>query len=168
MPGAASLSRWEQILVEAGIAEVMLPVSLLARHLALEGSKLIHMMQTSRMKELLYWFSTEKQEADMVMFRGSYLAKKIAPAIVAGEYHALFALLSDADPHLPQERAFSLGLLAALRAQGCDTMGEGLQHQHASLFTQIRRLVVNCPERQAWASFERRGCCSNYTTPAKV
>lgn len=168
LPGAASLSRWEQILVEAGIAEVALPVSLLARHLALDGLELIHMMRTSRMKELLYWSAPQKQQAGMVMFKGSYLAKKIAPAIVTGEYHALFALLIDVDPHLPHERAFSLGLLAALRAQGCDTMGERLQHQFAPLFAQIRRLVVNCPERQAWASFDRRGCCTNYTTPAKV
>lgn len=168
LPGAASLSRWEQILVEAGMAGVLLPVSLLARHLALDSFALIHMMQTSRLKELLYWPAPRKQQADMVMFKGSYLAKKIAPAIVAGEYHALFALLIDVDPQSSQERAFSLGLLAALRAQGCDTMGERLQHQHASLFTQIRRLVVNCPERQAWASFDRRVCCTNYTTPVKV
>lgn len=168
LPGAASLARWEQILVEAGSAEVMLPVSLLARHLALDGHELIHMLQTSRMQELLYWSAPQKQQAGMVMFKGSYLAKKIAPAIVAGEYHTLFALLSEVDPQSPQERAFALGLLTALRAQGCDTMAERLQHQYTSRFTQIRRRVVNCPERQAWASFDRRGGCTNYTTPAKV
>lgn len=168
LPAVSSLSRWEQILVEAGIAEVMLPVSLLARHLALARFELIEMIRTSRMKELLYWSALQKQQAGMIMFRGSYLAKKIAPAIINGEYHALSALLIDVDPHSPQERAFSLGLLAALRAQGCDTMGERLQHQYAALFTQIRRLVVNCPERQAWTYFDRRFCCATPTTPAKV
>lgn len=168
LPGAASLSRWEQILVEAGIAEVALPLSLLARHLALDSSELIDTMQTTRLRSFLYWLASEAKKPSLVAFKGSYLAKKIAPAIVSGEYHALFALLMDVDPQSPQERAFSLGLLTALHAQGCDTMGERLQHQYTALFTQIRRLVDNCPERQAWASFERRGCCSNYTTPAKV
>lgn len=168
LPGAASLSRWEQILVEAGMAGVMLPVGLLARHLALDNSELIGTMQTSRLRSFLYWFAPEAKTPSLVAFKGSYLAKKIAPAIVTGEYHALFALLIDVDPQSPQECAFSLGLLAALRAQGCDTMGERLQHQYAALFAQIPRLVVNCPERQAWAGFDRRGCCTNDTTPAKV
>ncbi len=168
LPGATSLSRWEKILVESGIAEVALPVSLLARHLALDAEKLSDMMQASRLKDFLYWSGYEAKSPAQVAFRGAWPARKIAPAIVAGEYPALFALLADANPHLQEERTFILALLMALRAQGCAASAIFLQKRYAGLFAQARRFGRDCPERQAWACFDHRACCADPTTPAKV
>lgn len=168
LPAAVSLSPWEQILVEAGIAEVALPVRLLARHLALEEVKLIQMMQASRLRDFFYWSGRTTRLPGLVAFRGAWPAQKIAPAIAAGEYPALFALLADIDPHQPQERSFLLALLVAFRAQGCAAGEILLQKRYPGLFAQIRRLGHDCPERQAWACFDRRACCANPTTPAKV
>ncbi|NUM77841.1 hypothetical protein HUU40_26055, partial [candidate division KSB1 bacterium] len=168
LPTATILSRWEQILVQAGIAEVALPVSLLARHLAQDAVKLIEMMQTSRLKDFLYWSAEEAKQPRQVAFRGAWLARKIAPAVVTGEYHALFALLADLDPHLPQERDFLLTLLMALRAQDSAASENFYRERYADLFAKARQLGYDCPERQAWACLDHRACCANPTPPAKA
>jgi hypothetical protein len=152
----------EQILVEAGMADVAVPLTLLARHLRRDRAALIEQLHSQRLCEFLWWPKARTAANRVVAFRGRWLAEKIASNAKAGEYPQLEALVADADPTVPVERYFLLNFLVALRAQGFPQNAARLQELYSHLFQQTRQLAAACPERRAWAFFDQEACCQRY------
>jgi len=152
-PASVELTRLEQILIEAGRAQIAAPVSLLARHLQCEQQSLCAALQHSRLRAFVFWFD-EKSER-MLAFRGAWLARMLRPQQVNGEYDPLFAMMSALKPAVQAERNFLLHLLMALQAQGHRELAAQLQQEHARLFEQVREQLEACDEREAWANWGR-------------
>jgi hypothetical protein len=144
-PSSTQLDRIEQIVVEAGMAGVAMPLSLLARHLHCDCAIVMETLQSPRLRAFI-WFS---DDGGVVAFRGRWLAEKLASEVRRGHYPHLAALLDDCDPAVPAERNFFLHLLVALRAQGFPHQAGHLQEFYHHRFHHARQLADSA-ERPAW------------------
>ncbi len=149
VPADSALKSLEPILIEAGIAEINLPLALLARYVRLHGEVLMEKLRASRLREFIWW-PEASTDAMTVAFRGRWLAEKMAPEEVR-HYPHLVALLKKTDPNLPRERYFFLNLLMALRCRGEVTTVEQLLQDYY-VFHQAASLSGS-QERQAWGFF---------------
>jgi hypothetical protein len=147
----------EPILIEAGVAEVPVPLTLLARHVRLEGAALCEMLHASRLNEFIWWPEASAEMFRTVAFRGRWLAErlwqaeKITPAGTS-HYPHLIALLDEANPTLLLERYFFLNLLMALHNQAKLTQVERLLRDYYERFHGAESLA-GPQERQAWGFF---------------
>lgn len=166
-PRGEPLKEYERLLIEAGVAEVAVPVGLLARHLGTDGRALSEAIRASRLKEFVSWSEFGPEAVPLVSFRGAWLARKIAPEARLEERTGLFELAASVNLTARAERVFLLSLLMALRAQGHEHQVEIVQQRYPTIFAQARQLAASCPERQAWACFDSQACCG-HTNLAKV
>ncbi len=145
LPSPAQPDRVEQILVEAGMAGVAVPLSLLTRHLHHDRTTVMEALQSQRLQAFI-WYSVD---GGMVAFRGRWLAEKLAPEVKRGHYPHLAALLDCCDPAVPAERIFFLNLLVALRAQGFSHQAGHLQEFYHHHFYYARQRA-DSSEGPAW------------------
>jgi hypothetical protein len=145
------LERIEPILIEAGMAEVRLPLTLLARHVRSQNGALIEKLQGSRLRKFIWWPEASAETSRTVAFRGRWLAERMA-ATPARPFPRLIALLQEANSALPGERYFFLNLLMALRSRGDLTTVEQLLRDYYDLFHKAA-LLSGPQERQAWGRF---------------
>lgn len=146
---APELEPLEEILVEAGVAGVAVPLNLLARYLRRDRLAIFESLQSHRLRVFISWPEDPAADNSAVAFRGRWLAEKLAPKIKPGSYSLLAALLAGVDSNIAEERYFFLRLLAALRAQGFSHHAVRLQefyHQHFY----FSREAAPKPERHAW------------------
>ncbi len=145
----APLSALERFVIAAGVAEIALPLGLLARRFQIEAATLCETIARSRMRELV----TVASERNTVAFRGAWLARKLMAEQESVAHETLFELVSVADVRIPNERDFLLQLLLAARAQGG---AESAFEQHAEIFRRAQEHAEAGEEAQAWASVHAR------------
>ncbi len=146
-PGLAVI---EKILVEAGVAEIAVPLTLLARCAGLEVEALAPKLRTHRWREFIWWPDLESPR--LVAFRGRWLAEIIAPTARAEHYPHLTALLKVSDPCVASERYYFLNLLAALRAEGAGRQAEALLGDYYDRFHTAGQ-SAEPDECEVWAYF---------------
>lgn len=151
IPVDPALHSLAPVLLEAGSAEVDLPLALLARQARLEGAVLLKKLQASPWRELIWWPETSTGTMTVVL-RGRWLAEKMAPSTAAGHYPHLLALLDEIDPQAPAERGFFLNLLTAFRSRKNFTTVASLLRNHYDLFHDAAAQAEPL-ERQAWGFF---------------
>jgi hypothetical protein len=144
---APKLEPLEKILVEAGVAEVTVPLNLLARYLRCDRLALFESLQSHRLRAFIR--GPEDPAGGAVAFRGRWLAEKLAPKMKPGSYSHLAALLACMKSDVAEERYFFLRLLAALRAQGFFHHAAHLQEFYHHHFYFSREAAPK-PERHAW------------------
>jgi hypothetical protein len=140
------------LLAEAGVAGVPMPLSLLARHLRLDGEALVDRLGSQPLVNLVEVFESDAVAGVAARIRGRWLAEGMAPHLKCGHYPALTALLASADAHLPIERFFFLTLLIALRAQGNE---EEVNRLLVEFYHRFHPATVagDRNEREAWRCF---------------
>ncbi len=148
-PASLRLEPLEQVLVEAGVAEVTVPLDLLARHLQLDPAALVKALPSHRLRAFIWGPEEPAVNSSAVAFRGRWLAEKLAPEMKPGPYSHLTALLAGLNPAIPEERFFFLRLLAALRAQGFSHHAAHLQEFYHHRFYFAREAAPK-PERHIW------------------
>lgn len=142
-PVGEPLSMLERILIAAGIAELALPINLLARQLQCEATKLCETISRSRLRELVVFAA----ETGTIAFRGAWLARKLWPEAQSTACQTLNELITNVNTQSLRERFFLLQLLLAARARG---RAEEVLAQHAETFRQARQCAREGEERQAW------------------
>ena len=147
-PAAPAVKKIAPLLREAGIMEVDLPITLLARHAGLDSAALIEQLQASTWRELIWWPETSIDTMTVVL-RGRWLAEKVAPVVQAEPYSHLLAALKELDPQVPGERYFFLNLLMAWRSRGHDAVVAQLLRDYDDRFHDAAASFA-APERQAW------------------
>jgi hypothetical protein len=152
-PANPEVESMAPILIEAGTAEVRVPLTLLARRVRTDGGTLIEKLRASRLREFLWWPEASAETSRTVAFRGRWLAEKIAPT-GASHYPHLISLLKDANPTLPAERYFFLNLLAALRSRGDLTTVEQLLRDYYDRFHGAA-FSAGPQEHRAWSYFHQ-------------
>jgi hypothetical protein len=143
-----------RVLAEAGIAGVPAPLSLLARHYNLDCEGVIKLLKAPGLLDLIEIVEDPAVTGAAAIFRGRWLAEKIAPDVRSGHYASLYAMLADSDSRLPNERFFFLTVLVALRAQGADAetgrlLKDFYHHFHAAA------VAADRSEREAWRCFHK-------------
>lgn len=106
-----------QILAEAGIADIELPVSLLADYLCLDTAKIRNILESELMQKFVLLREQSVSGKSLVAFRGRWLAETVAIRAHSGYYPYLFGLVEFVDPRESSHRLFLLNLLIGLRAQ---------------------------------------------------
>lgn len=147
-----ALAEIERILIEAGVAELAVPLTLLARQAGLEIAALAEKLRTSRLREFIWWPEQEAETPRLVAFRGRWLAEIMAPETRVRHYPRLTALLGISNPAMKLERYFFLNLLAALRTPGDGGRAEQLLRDYYDHFHTAGQ-SAGPEERQAWAYF---------------
>jgi hypothetical protein len=143
------LSALERFVIAAGVAEIALPLGLLARRFQIEAATLGETIARSRLRELVVFTA----ETGTLAFRGAWLARKLMAEQESVAHETLFELVSVADVRIPNERGFLLQLLLAARAQG---RAEQAFEPHAEIFRRAQEHAEAGEEAQAWASVHAR------------
>jgi hypothetical protein len=146
---ALKLEPLEEILVEAGVAEVAVPFNLLARYLRRDRLAIFESLQSQRLRAFIWGPEDPAAGNGAVAFRGRWLAEKLAPKMKPGSYSHLAALLTGMNSNIAEERYFFLRFLAALRAQGFFHHAAHLQEFYHHHFYFSREAAPK-PERHAW------------------
>ncbi len=152
----ATQSSLEHLLAEAGMAGIPVPLSLLARHLRIDCGEVTRRLQAARLRDFVEIVEDPAVVGATVVFRGRWLAEKIAQNTKPGFYSRLTAMLPNSDSRLPVERYFFLALLIAYRAQGTDSEIPRLLSAFYHHFHKATSMAEPA-EREAWRCFHREG-----------
>ena len=144
-----------QILSEAGVAGVDVPLTLIASYLNIELSELSRVLGTPGLQHFVRYSSCAFDEKSCITFRGRWLAEKIIDRDSAEYYPHLTELLEYTHPVKAQHRIFAINFLMALRAQSRVTQVEALQKEYRHLFNDFKHYFVDKNETIAWRLLRR-------------
>ena len=146
-----ALSACERLLLAAGLAEVEVPVTLLARSTQTTPAKLVAELRRSRFRDLLLLPRQGSAAVGHVAFRGRWLAQGLAARCRDCHEVSLTDLIDVVNPALANERYFCLRVLAALRAQSRARRLKITRMRHAGVLQAAAAHARGCPERTAWS-----------------
>lgn len=151
-PLPATLRPALQLVAQAGVAGVELPLDLLQRSLQVAFEDVLLLLAHPAVCDFVRLSGGGELEKRLVSFRGPWLARHIAGVEKAADCRLLLELFDHLEPATRLHRCFMLNVLVALRAQGNTAMVARLRMQHRSLILACQKSAEN-REALAWFIF---------------
>lgn len=138
-----------QVLAEAGLAGVAVPLDLLAAFLHVPLADLRARCELEPISHFVIPESTGHPAHPLLRFRGRWLAGHLVMDACPGHYPLLDSLIEFIDPHEPRHRQFLLNYLLALKAEGFGQTALRLRQFHRGLI-EACRMAAAVQETTAW------------------